>query len=515
MKSFLNYTIAAVSAVLLTSCEDKLNFSDYDKLPQKQFWQTSADATAAITSCYGTFSSDWAYYDPSILGPEQMAGDETAKGSTAGSQADLNAFLDFSFTPSLARLNNLWISRYSTINLCNQVLKYVPGITMDETDKKQILGEARFIRAWNYFELTKLFGEVIVYDGLPTDGVYDLPKSSVGDVYTFILNDLDFGYANMRKTPWPAQWKGRVTAWAARALAAKVLMYMASGENFMTDGKAIGGKSWNDVKNVTNDVINNGIYRLYTQKADSSFYYLFRLENENCDESIFESQNGVSTTTGAINGSAYAYNVWIKSGADGGFGYSVPSDQLVAAWAERAKSQNDLRYHASVIFKGEKKTDGTLCDGAPELDGITGTPRYNYKVYIPKNQRSSIKGNGYLTQIEQNQRLFRFADVLLIDAEAKFRTGDVAGALQSINKVRARAGEPDLTSSTLTLKAIWDERRFELAFENDRYFDLIRTGEAKTVLSYKKWAFPKNVFYPIPQPQVDLSNRILKQNPLW
>ena len=111
------------------------------------------------------------------------------------------------------------------------------------------------------------------------------------------------------------------------------------------------------------------------------------------------------------------------------------------------------------------------------------------------------------------QRLFRFADILLIDAEAKLRNGNEGGALQSINRVRQRAGEPKLES--LTLKQIWDERRFEFVFENDRYFDLVRTGEAKTVLAYKNWSYPKNVFYPVPQDQIDLSNGALKQNVHW
>jgi len=511
MKTIYRYSLL-IFVISFLSCQDNLDFSDYNKLPQQEFWKTQADAESALTACYGAFSSDWAYYDPSILGPEEMAGDNTAKGSTSGSQADLNLFIDFTFTPALVRFNSLWNSRYGTVNLCNQVLKNVPEIEMDESAKNQILGEARFIRALTYFELTRLFGEVVVYDGLPTDNVYDIPKSSVEDVYAFILGDLKFGFENMRKTPWESVWKGRVTAWAARALEAKVLMNMASGENFMENGQAIGGKTWEDVKVVTNDVINNGIYSLYTAKGDSSFFYLFRLENENCDESIFESQNGVSTTTGAVNGSAYAYNSWIKSGSDGGFGYSVPSDTLVGEWARREAAQHDLRFKFSVIFKGQTKSDGVICDGASSLDGITGTPRYNYKVFIPKNQRSPIKGNGWLTQIEQNQRIFRFADVLLIDAEAKLKTNDVNGALISINKIRSRAGETAYESADMTLKNIWDERRFEFAFENDRYFDLIRSGEAKTVLAYKNWSFPKNVFYPIPQSQIDLSNGILTQN---
>lgn len=523
MKKLNKYIMCLAVAGGLVSCEDKMDFADYNQLPQEEFWLTSEHAMQALTSCYGSFTSDWSYFDPTIMGPEEMASDNTSKGGSGGTQGngDLNTFIDFSFTPSLARFNSLWKSRYSTINLCNQVLSNVPKIEMNETEKNEILGEASFIRAWCYFELVRLFGEVVIYDGLPSGGAYDIPKYSVEDVYKFILKDLEFGFNNMRKTAWEDQWKGRVTAWAARALEAKVKMYMASGENFMENGQAIGGVTWADVEKVTTDVIDNGIYDLFTERGDSSFYYLYRLQYENCVESIFESQNSVSGDRRA-SGSAYAYNSWIKGPSDGGFGYSVPSDKLVAEWQERYDTQNDLRYLYSIVWDGERLVDYHDKDGnlvqdiveaLPVIDGITGKARFNKKVYIPRDERCDYKKDWYLTQIEQNQRLFRFADILLIDAEAKLRNGNEGGALQSINRVRQRAGEPKLES--LTLKQIWDERRFEFVFENDRYFDLVRTGEAKTVLAYKNWSYPKNVFYPVPQDQIDLSNGALKQNVHW
>lgn len=495
----------------LSSCQDELDFPEVGKRPAPEFWKSEEDAMAGLTACYGKFTSDWAFYDPSVLGPEQMAGDNTSSGGVAGGQSDFDVFKDFSITPSYARFNNLWKSRYALINVCNQVITNVPGIEMDEASKKQILGEARFIRAWAYFELVRLFGEVIIYDGIPADGVYDISKSSIEDVYAFILRDLDYGYNNMRKTHWDAKWKGRVTAWAARALEAKVLMYMASGANFMDNNQAIGGKTWADVEKVSDDVVKNGIYDLYTAKGNESFFYLFRLENENCIESIFESQNGASKSTGAVNASAYALNTWIK-GQDGGFGYSVPSDNLVAAWKTRYENQNDLRYKYSIIFKGEMLVDNRLVEGVDALNGITGLPRYNYKVYVPVADRSGITGGGWMQQIEQNQRLLRFADILLIDAEAKLMSGN-GDPLPSYNRVHTRAGQTAATS--ITIQDIWDERRFELAFENDRYFDLIRTGQAKTVLASKNWKYPKNIFYPIPQDQIDLSNGVLEQSSAW
>ncbi len=512
MKTSYFFILIFVFGFLFNSCTENLSFDDYNKLPQAEFWKTQADAEAALVSCYGDLSG-WSFVDGSTLGPEQMASDNTAKGSTTGSQADMLAFADFSFTPSLARFNNLWTSRYSVVNKCNQVIKYVPDMTLDATTKNQILGEARFMRAWIYFELVRTFGEVVVYNGLPEGGAYNIAKSSIPEIYQFILDDLKFGYENMRKTAWETQWKGRVTAWSARALEAKVLMYMASGSNFMEDGQAILGKTWTDVKTVTDDVIQNSYYQLFNSKGDSSFYYLYRLENENCDESIFEVQNGASTTTGGINRSPYTLNTWVKAGRDGCYGYSVPSDDLVADWSARETAQNDKRYRFSVVFKGDILPDGDVVDGAAALEGITGTPRYNFKVYVPKNQQTKL--GGWIKIIEQNQRLYRFAEVLLIDAEAELRLGNASAALTSLQAVRDRARETTYSVSDVTLENIWDERRFELAFENDRYFDLIRTGKADEVLGARGWIYPKNVFYPIPQTQIDLSGGTLVQNKHW
>jgi hypothetical protein len=513
MKKIFSIALLA-GALLMVSCNSDMNFDAYNTLPQKNFWQTQADAESAIFACYGKLS-DWPFIEPTTFGPEEVASDNTAKGSSPDDQPDINRFKTFTFTPSLDAFNTFWTSRYSLINICNQAITHIPDISMDETYKKQLLGEARFIRAWTYFELVRMFGEVVIYDGIPANGAYNIAKSSVEDIYKFILGDLEYGYANMQKTQWATQWKGRVTAWAARALEAKVLMYMASGANFMEDGKAIGGKTWSDVKTVTDDVINNGPYSLYTAKGDSSFFYMYRFEGENCDESIFEVQNGASKSYGDINRCAYAVYRWVRGDNDngGGWGLDVPTDGLVADWQQR--TDDTIRFHASIAFRGDRLSDGTTVGGLTELSGTNaGKPgyppaRYSMKAYVPKNDQTQLS---WIYGIEQNIRLLRFSDILLIDAEARLNLGDKDGARISINKVRNRVKETPYANADLTFQKIWDERRFELAFENDRFFDLVRTGLAKTVLGSQGFVFPKHVFYPLPQAQIDLSNGILVQN---
>lgn len=513
MKNKILISTLLVSASLLTACHGEMDFDPYGKVPQEKFWQTEDDAVAGVVACYGKLC-DWPFFEPTTLALEEMASGNTAKGSTPDDQPDLDKILKFQFTPSMNIFDVFWKSRYSVINACNQAITNIEPMTFDETKKNSLLGEARFIRAWLYFELVRTFGEVVIYDGLPENNAYNIPKSSVAEVYSFIERDLKFGIDYLPSQPWPIDMKGRVTSWAAKALLAKVKMYEASGANFTDDQQSINGVTWADVKSLTDDIIKNGIYSLYTKDGKDSYFNLFRIQNENCDESILEAQCGASRLAGGINRSAFAVYQWVRGGSFGGWGFNVPSDEMIADWEARA--DDAVRYKATVAYRGDVLPDGRIIDGSETLAGTNaGKPgykpaRYNYKVYIDKNDETGL--GGWMGYIEQNPRLFRYADILLIDAEAEFNLNNKDEAVTSINLVRARAYATPYDVNTLTIQKIWDERRFELAFENDSFFDLVRTGRAKTVLASKGFVYPKHCFYPLPQNQIDLSYGILTQN---
>lgn len=514
MKNNILITTLLIGAGVFTSCQGEMDFDPYGKVPEGQFWVTEADATAAVVACYSKFC-DWPFFEPTTLALEEMASGNTAKGSSEDDQADVNKIMKFQFTPAMTIFNTFWNSRYSAVNVCNQAITNIAKMNINEDVKNSLIGEARFMRAWLYFELVRTFGEVVVYDGIPGNNAYNIAKSTIPEVYAFIEGDLEFGFKHMRKDAWPKEMGGRVNAWSAKALQAKVRMYEASGANFTSDGKAINNVTWADVKSVTDSVILYGPYSLYERDGKESFFNLFRIQNENCEESIFEAQCGASNMAGGINRSAFAVYQWVRGGSFGGWGFNVPSDEMLAAW--EARTDDVVRYKSSVAFQGDVLPDGRVIDGSETLAGTNaGKPgykpaRYNYKVYMSKDDETGL--GGWMSSIEQNSRLFRFADVLLIDAEAEFRLGNMTEALTSINKVRSRAYATPFNASTLTEKALLDERRFELAFENDHFFDLVRTGQAKTVLGPKGFVFPKNCFYPVPQDQLDLSNGVLVQNP--
>lgn len=519
MKKYIIKTIViSLTGIIMFSCSDNLDFAPYNQKPSAQFFQNADDAQKAVMACYGGLEN-WPFFDPSTFGVSEMASGNTVKGGAANDQVVVYQYSNFTSTSTHINTGLNWSGRYVVINFCNQAITNIPNINMDETAKKSLIAEAKFIRAWMYFDLAKTFGEVVVYDGLPKDGNYNLPKSSLSDVYKFIESDLEYTAANGRTTPWDINNKGRVTSWAAKALMAKVQMYEASGANFADDGKAINGRTWANVKASTDAVINSGFYKLFTAKGDDSFYYLFRLENENCDESILEMQNGsVNISYYGTNRSSAAQYQWATN--LNGWGFNAPSDKLITDWAARTDDQ--LRFSQSVAFQGLVLPDGDVVAPNGVFQAGTGSVaanpnatgnarcRFNFKMYESKNDNKGF--GGWQQLIEQNIRLFRYADVLLIDAEAEFNLGNLQEAVNSINLVRARVKETPLTTANITLQKIWDERRFELAFENDYFFDLVRSGQAATVLAPNGFTHPKNDFYPIPQNQIDISAGVLKQN---
>jgi starch-binding outer membrane protein, SusD/RagB family len=260
-------------------------------------------------------------------------------------------------------------------------------------------------------------------------------------------------------------------------------------------------KKWAEVLTLTNQVIALGVYSLFP-----NYEQLFRVQNENSSESVFEIQADIIPGNPDASNSQYSQVQGVR-GTPGGWGFNVPTANLVAEY-----EPNDPRKDATIIFRPEV---------TPEGDAIPATgdnPMYNQKSYVPFGQIV----NGYPEGAQQNIRVIRYADVLLMNAEAANETGNTALALSSLNAVRARARgtnpitvlPPVTTTDQATLRnAIWHERRVELAMEFDRFFDLVRQGRAAAVLGTKGFVAGKNEVWPIPQNEIDLSAGVLTQNP--
>lgn len=488
MKKYINtqsfFAAAAISAVLLTaSCKkDFLNVPPQAQQPSVTFWKTPEDALKGVNAIYANLRS-WNNVAFNAIAIESTGSDEADKGSTPTDATFFNLYDQFTVTSTHGTLLDFWTGQYQNINLCNQVLDNIPNISMDESLRNRYLAEAKFVRAYSYFRLVRAYGNVVLRLHVPKDNSeYNLPQSDKATVYAQIEKDLNEAAAVLPQSYGAAD-LGRATKGAAIGLHAKVAMYQ---------------NKWADVLSLTNQVMTMG-YDLFPD-----FEKGFRTQNENNIESLFEVQ--AELVPGNPDASTSQYSQVQGVAGIMGWGFNTPSEVLANAF-----EAGDPRKDATILFKGETTPQGDL------IPNSVPNERYNQKSYVPFAMRVS----GFNEGAQQNFRVLRFADILLMNAEAANELGNPSQALTSLNRVRARArgGNNNILPNVTTTdkdalrQAIWKERQVELAMENDRYFDVIRQGRAATVFGPKGWKANKNEVWPIPQNEIELSGNLLKQNP--
>lgn len=487
-KNIFKITTACLLAgfmVVIPGCKkDFLEVPPQAQQPSVEFWKSQEDATRSVNAMYGNLRS-WPLVAFAPIAIESMGSDEAEKGSSPGDATFMNNFDNFTHTSTEGQLNDFWTGQYQSINLANQVLGNIPAIDMDATLKERYLAEAKFVRAYNYFRLVRAFGDVPLRLSLPVDASeYNLPRTPKAEVYAAIEKDLTEAAAVLPQSYGPND-IGRATKGAALSLHAKVAMYQ---------------QKWADVLSLTNQVIGMG-YSLFP-----SFEAQFRIQNENNQESVFEIQAQVLPSIPGASTSQYSQVQGVRGVSWGGWGFNVPTQVLADAF-----EPGDPRRDATIIFRGETTPQGDVVP--PTGDN----PRYNQKSYVPSNQHVP----GFSEGAGQNIRVIRFAEVLLMNAEAANELNNPTQAKLSLNKVRerARGGNnailPDVTTNDKEAlrQAIWHERRVELAMEFDRFFDVIRQGRGAQVFGPKGFVAGKNELMPIPQNQIDVSAGVLTQNP--
>lgn len=490
MKSIQIKITALVAGLvfLTTGCKKKfLEIPPPGRTPASQFWITEEDATKGVNAMYANLRS-WTEVAFAPIAIESLGSDDAETGSdpSDGSVPFMNMYNSFTVTSTQGQLSDFWNGRYQEINLCNQVLDNIPKIDMDGTLKARYILEAKFIRAYEYFRLVRAFGDVPLRLHVPVDASeYNIPRTPKAQVWAAIEQDLTD--AEALPPSYTGIDIGRATKGAALSLHAKVAMYQ--------------GK-WADVKSLTDQVIGSHTYSLF-----GNYEQLFRIANENSSESIFEVQAAQIPGNNDASNSQYSQVQGVRNVSGGGWGFHVPTPNLDSAYEE-----NDPRKDATIIFAGET---------TPEGDAIPSTvpnPMYNQKSYVPFGLFVSGTPEG----CQQNYRVIRYADVLLMNAEANNELDHPADALIPLEQVRARARTgapagtlpPVVTTDKIALRtAIWKERRVELAMEYDRYFDVIRQGRAATVFGRFGWKANKNEVWPVPQSEIDLSAGTLSQNP--
>jgi starch-binding outer membrane protein, SusD/RagB family len=493
MKTTLKISILLLPFLFFASgCEEFLQKDPQGELTQEEFPVSQSDALLATNAVYSTIR-EWGYHSGGYPILDIMS-DDANKGSNPNDQLPtVGPYDNFSHTTTQDGLDRWWSTLYEGIKRANVVITKVPPIQMDTVLRNRYVAEAKFFRGLFYFDLVRAWGGVPMVTSL--NPPLKLARSTKEEIYNLIVSDLLYAAKNLvEKSALGNEEIGRVTKGAAKSLLAKV--YLFNGDFVNAEKYAL-------------EVINSDEYELEAVFADANSKL-----GEHGVESIFEV--GAMEVEGS-GGNQYANTQGVRGSPNRGWGFNRPSLDL-----RNSFEPGDPRLDATIIDLGETLDgvlilgDGTTPDETLDaLNNVIEVECYNQKVWYP--------GTNTITQWGHNRRLIRYADVLLIAAEALNENDKPAEALLYLNQVRerARGGNinilPDITETNKNAlrDVILNERRHELAMEGHRFWDLIRTGKASSVLGPLGFVTGKHELLPIPQNEIDIAQGTLTQNPNW
>jgi hypothetical protein len=484
------YLIIPVALAALAGCNDMLTETPRAQVVTETFFKSAADARAAIIAAYQPLNSG-NLYGTNMQWATIAGSDEGFVGKDEENINIINLTRD-NWDPTNGYVTGPWNGYYSIITRSNLILDKVPAIEMDETQKAQILAEAKFLRAFSYFNLIRLYGDVPLVT-TPEEQQALGPRTPKADVWTQVIKDVNEAEPVL-PTSWDSGNKGRATKGAADALLADVYVWRSSAE---------GSNEWQQASDAAKKVIDSGVYALVPNYIDA-----FLPGSQNRSEEIFAVQ-----ATGAAGGTTVSIATWtwpreMGAGSPGGWGTYVPTTPVLDLYPA-----GDYRREVSYFTHG------------PDPKGVDVT---FYRPHVYKYRPTTRPGPE-----DVNWPIYRYADVLLLYAEAQNELGHPDLAAGAVNQLRARARNgtgsenrstpADIStglSQAAMRTAILDERRIELAFEGDRWFDQVREGFdyfknsmlANDTTAVAANLSPAKMLWPIPQSQIDL-NPALVQNP--
>lgn len=498
MKAF-KYKIGIVFIALLgtMSCsKDIIDLSPRGTVLESNFYKTEAELFQGLVAAYDPLG--FATNFTMKMGLLNTASDDThAGGSDASDQPAWVAYDKFTLDPNLGPQAGLWSKNYTGIYRANLVIEKAAGnITGLTADKKaRYIAEAKFLRAYFYFDLVRWFGNVPLLTTSPSaDAIYKQSQATAADVYAQIEKDLKEAVATTQlPESVPADELGRITKGAAKSLLGKVILFQ---NNTARMGEAA---------TLFEEVINSNNYALEKIYGD-----IFKPENKFGKESIFEVHNsgnrkgdwgmGIDGNEGNKDVQFCGMRDFVGATYATGWSFCPVSLDLVNFM------KNDPRF-AETIIDGK----ALKAAGASYAAGYQNTD-YFIKKYAPLAAFKATSGEPALNW-GYNTKEIRLADVLLMAAECFNRSGNDAKAQTYLNRVRTRVALAAKTSTgAALLQDIYDERRLELATEGMRFWDLLRTGKAATVLAGQGFKAGKHELLPIPQSEIDIMQGAFKQN---
>jgi hypothetical protein len=490
--------ILTVSALIIMTgfpgCKKFLDKPPQGEMNNDNFPTSASDALLATNAAYFTLR-EWEYNSGGYPILDIMS-DDAAKGSNPTDQLSVvGPYDNFTFTPTQDGLSNWWNKLYVGVKRCNVVIEKVPLIDMDGALQTRYVAEARFIRGLIYFDFMRAWGGVPLVTTL--NPPQHLGRATAEEVFNQVISDLTYAAETLpERNGYEANNMGRATKGAANAYLARVYLFKNDFVN---------------AEKYAMEVISSGQYALEPVYIDAN-----GIIGVNGKESVF-SVGALPYEGTESGGNQYANTQGVRGTPNRGWGFNRPTIDLRTTF-----ESGDPRFKGTVINLGDT-LDGVLIVGDAQTPDVTKDSTgkiieiegYNRKVWTP--------GDNTATQYGHNRRLVRYADVLLMAAEALNKNGKSAEALTYLNMVRARARQgdpailPDITTTVPDEldNIIFNERRHELAMEGWRFWDLIRTHRAGAAMGPLGFIVGKHELMPVPQSEIDISEGSLTQNPGW
>ncbi len=481
-KHYYLYTLLLALLVgMATACEDRLNIEKHGNMGSvDDYYQTDEEAETAIAAMYLKWRTDvfvnWWYIK------NFMSDDAWAGGGTRGDSSEAEQLNEFRYDTSNGYVSGLYSGLYTLIYYANLIIEKVDGTT--ETMQRAV-AEARVACAWAHGELASLWGTAPIVDHLLGNDEYHQANGTAATTWAFVeeelLTAINSG-ALQSKTGVNDQSTGtRLTLEAAQAFLGKAYLMQSK---------------YSEAAEMLDEVINSGLYDLY-----SDYDALFHTEGNNCCESIFELQMLDDTEQAWSNYLQFNCNLaWRTDKLDmstemqntyamGTYGFMNPRESLYEAFLA-VEGEDGYRLNNTIRTYDQMEEMGISVASGSNLIGHEGY--FPWKTRLLKTDLS-IDNTGWQVCTTINLRIMRYAEVLLMAAEAYFQSGNTSKALEYVNKIRERAQIPTLTS--ITMDDIKTEKRLELCYESCRYEDLIRWGDAETYLGEQGAEIPQFGYY--------------------
>lgn len=510
MKRILNLIYIPLLALGLSGCEDFLSVTAPDQSTSENYWKTEADATAGLSAAYSQmyYGGGWRFHEYKFTF-EPFREDIIKMGPGASGYGYMTELFNFTFNMSSGTPATIWRYNYWGLSYCNQVIDKVGVMTEEMIDgevKKQIIAEARFMRAYYHMVLLMNWDQIVVRTKyITSEGDIDKALSSRTDAWDFIVQDLEYA-AGVLPVTRDAATKGRATSALSNAYLGYALLTRSYEDPAKKADYLTGAVSALKSENFAG-------YGLVDMK---DWLGMFNGTNENSKESLLETQFSSN-----ISGNAYykhQTHFWVGAEALGGWEGILPSDMLFNEFKKEGKiattGNYDSRLYSTLWFKDD------YFNGNPELVwGFKYDKKFGdvnkpvFRKFLPAAPDNVAKGKMESDETSMNVMVMRYANVLLMRAEALNEQGHPEQAIPFINELRTRADMPNMTgTSQEQVKAqIEHERIVEFALEGFRFYDLRRWGKAKQALdAIGRTGFDpaRHNFYFLPESEMNSNGEI-------